>query len=365
MRYVFVSYNYSPDFTTPESWFTRTAGYSGIMECLSRSDEVINVKQINYTGNTVYNGVDYRFVAFDKKKTYFPLKLNQYVKSLDPDVIVIQGLHHPLQVIQLHFILESKTRIIAHHHAEKPFPWIKKYAQRLADNFIDAYLFASFDLGLDWVTKGNIASAKKIHEVMEVSSNFQPVNRAASKSKTGVSGAPAFLWVGRLNANKDPLNVVTAFLKYVKENPAACLYMIYHTDDLIVEIKDLISNDVNGKAIKLIGKVPHGDLLYWYNSADFFISGSHYEGAGTAVCEAMSCGCVPVVTNIFSFRMMTDNGNCGLLYEPGNADALLTALRQVKNMDQAAKSELSLTWFREKLSFSAIAKRIAEIAASL
>ena len=45
---------------------------------------------------------------------------------------------------------------------------LKKYAQRLADKCIDAYLFASYEMGVEWVEKGNIASVKKIRGVMEV-----------------------------------------------------------------------------------------------------------------------------------------------------------------------------------------------------
>jgi len=141
--------------------------------------------------------------------------------------------------------------------------------------------------------------------------------------------------------------------------------MIYHTDELIGGIKELISNSPVKNKIILVGKTPHDDLLYWFNSADFFISGSHYEGSGTALCEAMSCGCIPIVTDIFSFRMITDNGNCGILYEAGNEAALLSALIQTKDLDIDEKRGKSLEYFREKLSFEAIAKRIEEIAGYL
>ena len=287
------------------------------------------------------------------------------MKFLNPDIVVLQGLHHPVQLVQLRFILNKKTKIIAQHHAEKPFTGIKKYVQRIADNYVDAYLFASYAMGMDWVNKGNLASPQKIHEVMEVSSLFFPVEKVLAKSKTGVSGYPAFLWVGRINANKDPLNVVRTFLEFNINNPAARLYMIYHTEELLNEIKSLICENGNKGAIILIGKVPHDELIYWFNSADFIISGSHYEGSGTAVCEAMSCGCVPIVTDIFSFRMITDNGNCGLLYEAGSKDALLCALNQSLTLDIQKKRNRSLAYFNLKLSFEAIAKQIHEIARSL
>jgi len=365
MKYVFVSYNYSPDFDSPQSWFKRTEGYAGVMEYLSEDNTVINIKQINYEGYYRYKGVHYNFVNFDRKKNYFPHQLNRFVKSLAPDVVVVQGLHHPLQVIQLKTILPNRTKIIAQHHAEKPFMGIKKHVQRVADKCIDACLFASHNMGLEWVGAGNISSSKKIHEVMEVSSNFHPLDKPTAKLHLGICADTVFLWVGRLNENKDPLNVVSTFLKYAEINASARLYMIYHTDELLNEVKALIESHRNKCAITLIGKVPHHDLLHWYNSADFFISGSHYEGSGTAVCEAMSCGCVPIVTDILSFRMITDQGNCGILYEPGNEAELLAALKLTATINKAEKRDKSLTYFDRNLSFGAIASQIEKIAEGL
>jgi glycosyltransferase involved in cell wall biosynthesis len=365
MVYVSVSYTQSLEFDLPETWLNRIEGYIGILECLAKENIVYHINQINFEGEYFHKGVRHYFLKFGEKRKLFPWQLNRFVKNITPDIIIVQGLHNPIQLILLHLILNKKTKIIAHHHAEKPLPGIKKYAQKLADRYIDAYLFASMDMGLEWVKKGNISSARKIHEVMEVSSNFHPVEGALAEQKTGISGNPAFLWVGRLNANKDPLNVVRAFLKYLKTQPDARLYMIYQTDELLADIKALLETNPQGNAIKLIGKVPHDDLLYWFNSADFLISGSHYEGSGTAVCEAMSCGCIPIVTDIFSFRMITDNGKCGILYEAGNEAALLDVLNQIGELDLEEKRELCLSFFREKLSFPAIAKQIQEIAKSL
>ena len=279
--------------------------------------------------------------------------------------MVIQGLHFPLQVIQLGLLKSKKIKIIAQHHAEQPFIGFKKCIQKMADYFVDAYLFASKPMGLEWVNKGNLLSVQKINEVMEVSTRYHPIDKKIARIKTGINCSPAYLWVGRLNENKDPLNVVKAFLRFAAINTEASLYMIYQTEELLNDIKQLIAGSINGYRIKLIGEVLHDDLLYWFNSADFLLSGSYYEGSGTAVCEAMACGCVPVVTNIDSFKMITDKGRCGFLYEVGNEDALLNALIKTEAFTIAEKRENCLVYFQSNLSFEAIAQRIQEIAARL
>ncbi|MBV8388568.1 MAG: glycosyltransferase family 4 protein, partial [Mucilaginibacter sp.] len=317
MVYVFVTYNPSLEFDSPESWIERTEGYTGILFCLAANNTVINIKQINYEGQYLHRDVHYYFIDFGKKKKLFPQKLHELVKSFNPDIVFVQGLHKPFQFIQLGLQLNKKTKVIAQHHAEKPLTGFKKHLQRIADRYIDAYLFASRKMGLDWVKKGNISSGDKIHEVMEVSSIFSPMDKFKARQKTGVQNGLIFLWVGRLNDNKDPLTVLSAFLEFAKENTSARLYMVYHTEELLKEVKEKLNNSDQKESVTLVGRVPHDDLQYWFNSADIILSGSHYEGSGTAVCEAMSCGCLPIVTDIDSFRMITDNGRCGILYEAG------------------------------------------------
>jgi glycosyltransferase involved in cell wall biosynthesis len=366
MRLVFVSYNYSPDIHSPQEWLDRVKIYVGSLEYLNKKHTIMRVEQINYTGNFLHNGVQYYCVDGGKKKNYFPGKLNRFVKSLHPDVVIVSGLHFPLQVIQLRFRLGKKVKIIVQNHAEKPFGGLKKYLQRMADKCINAYFFASCAIGAEWVSKGNLTSEKKIYEIMEVSSVFYPVDKILARSKTQVTGNPVFLCAGRLNQNKDPLTVAKAFLKFLQIHLTARLYMIYQTEELLPELKLLINDDKNNRdAVILVGEVPHDEMQYWYNSVDFIISGSHYEGSGTAICEAMSCGCIPVVTDIPSFRTITGSGQCGFLYEAGNEKALHSALIQTMQTDVQEKRNKTLEHFKNKLSFEAIAGKIQEVATSL
>ncbi|MES2376526.1 MAG: glycosyltransferase [Bacteroidota bacterium] len=363
MKFVFASYISSDNYNDPAAWLERIKAYTGVLEAVAVNHEVVSVEQINYEGEALKNKVNYQFRKF-KKRSYFPLKLNLYISQQKPDVIFIHSLHFPLQVMLLRLILGLKPKIIIQNHAEKPFTGIKKKLVRLSEGSVNAYLFTSLEMGLNWITKGNLTSPKKIHEVMELSSFFYPISKETARAKTGITEANAFLWVGRLDQNKDPLTVIKAFLKFADVTSSACLYMLYHTEELLPQIQQLLSNEPNAAAIKLIGKVPNEELLYWHNSVDFIVSGSHYEGSGTAVCEAMSCGCIPIVTDIFSFRMMTDNGKIGMLYEAGNGVELLAALQQTATLYISAEKEKALAYFKSTLSFGAIGGRIGAIAAS-
>jgi glycosyltransferase involved in cell wall biosynthesis len=366
MKFVFVSHNYSPDVHSPRDWFERIKIYTGSLSCLSKAHSVIRIERINYTGSCLHEGVQYYFGDYGKGKLHWPWRLHRFIAGLDPDIVVVAGLHYPWQVIQLRWRLGRNVRIIAQNHAEKPFRGIKKIVQRLADRYIDAYFFSSSEVGSEWVAQGNLASAEKIHEVMEVSSVFRPSDPEAARLQTGVRGSPAFLWVGRLDQNKNPLMVVRAFLQFTRSRPGPRLYMIFHTMELLVDIERLLDEEKGARdKVILIGTQNHGRLQDWYGSADFIVSGSWYEGSGAAVCEAMSCGCVPILTDIPSFRMMTGHGLCGRLYAAGDQQGLLSVLQATSDMDIAAERRKALEQFRSKLSFEAIAAGMENVAAAL
>jgi glycosyltransferase involved in cell wall biosynthesis len=356
MRIVSISYSYIPGFTAPETWLQRISFYTGILEQLAKKHEVFSIEQINYKGICKHNNVEYHFINPGKNVGYLPVKMHRYIKTLNPDVIFVNGFIFPLQIIQLRSVVGKKVKIVVLHRAEKPFNGVKKYLQQLADKCVNAYLFSSVEFGDMWMKHGIIKDKKKIHQVMQSSSPFQPLNKDMARSFLGVEGLPLFLWVGRLNANKDPLTVIKAFKNYLKIQPGARLYMIYQTTELLDEVKKIIGNN---EAITLVGEVEHKNLQYWYNSTDFIISGSHYEGSGIAISEAMSCGCIPIVTNIISFKSMI--GNSGFMYEAGNEKELLWALVKTKELNIENERSKALEQFTNELSFEAIGRKIETV----
>lgn len=366
MKIVSTGYNKTSEFSNPQDWLKRISFYTGIIEELAKKHEVTSIERIDYEGIHQKNGVYYHFINLKRKVVLFPRRMHRFIKRQDPDVVLVHSFNFPLQIIQLAWTLGKGTKIIVQNHAEKPSPGLRRIFQRAADRYISAYLFTSAEMGMEWVEKSIIGNSKKIVEIMEVSTTFHVIDKKTGDSIAKISNGTVFLWVGRLNANKDPLTVVKAFIHFLSFQPLARLNMIYQSEELLPQIKELInSNDKAKEAIKLVGRIPNQQLQEMYGNADFFISGSHYESGGVAVCEAMASGCIPILTDILSFRKMTGSGKCGLLYEPGNDKALLQSLLQAEKMDIEKERDKILKQFKEELSFEAIAKRINELVARL
>jgi len=359
MKLIFISYISSPEYNHPKEWLKRIEGYIGILENLTPANKVISIERINYEGEYQQNGVQCFFIRLKRKIVRFPFRMHRLIKNLQPDVVFVNGFIFPLQIIQLRLKLGRSVKIVVLHRAEKPFNGFRKYLQKQADKCVNGYLFTSSEFGNEWLQKGIISSRHKIHEVIQASSSFHPEDKTTARASLSVTGAPVFLWVGRLDANKDPITVIKAFIDSLSFQPSARLYMIYQAEELLAQARYLISLNSKAKeAIRLIGQIPHEQLQSWYSSADFIISGSHYEGSGVAVSEAMSCGCIPIITNIASFRRMTGPGKCGLLYEPGNDKELLEILLQTNELDREQERGKVLKQFGNELSFEAIARKI-------
>ena len=319
------------------------------------------IKHLNYNGSFCRNNIEY---IFFKRKGFFcriPFKTHRFIKSIKPDIILIEGHVFPIQVIFLRLTVSRKTKLLVQHHGESPFRGIKRLLQVLAGRCIDGFIFTAKENANLWIKANIISIRQPLYEILEGSSNFHKyIDNSDIKKNLGISGDLNFLWVGRLNYNKDPITVLKAFKSLLTFYPTAKLYMIYQDGTLLDEVKSVISEEMELN-VSLIGMVRHVELEKWYNATDFYISGSHREGSGYALIEAMSCGSIPVVTNIPSFKKITAEGSIGFLYEPGDSSSLTNIMCKACKADKVQMSEKVIQHFRSHLSFEKIAADIEKI----
>lgn len=297
---------------------------------------------------------------------YLPVTLCRCIRRESPEVVMVHGFTFPVQLLLLRVLKSKKTKVIIQHHAEKPFAHpVKQWFQKIAYAQADAFLFASLALAKPYLEAGIVKDERKLHEVMEGSTLFNPISKTEARAGLNIGSEAVFLWVGRLDANKDPLTVLKAMRLFKDAGNAFTLYMIYGTNELEEEVRNYIAEHHLEQNAILIGQTEHEALESWYSAADYFIAASYYEGSGIALCEAMACGCIPVVSNIASFSTMTEQGRYGLLFEAGNEQALFEKLSSLDNLDKTSMRASVIRHFQKHLSLEAIGKRFLAIAAPL
>ncbi len=329
----------------------------------------VNIKVVKHfvrDAKVWVEGIPYTLFRGLNKPGYVSFKTLRHIAAEKADVILVQGLGFPVQVLMLRLWLGKKTTIIAQHHAERPMHGIGRLLQKMADKYIQGYVFTVWDNAEEWFALNIIRDRRKYHELLELSTSFSPKNKQEARLKKGIPPGNIFLWVGRLDANKDPITVLQGFAGYLENNPNALLYMAYQENNLLAEVQGLVNgHPLLRSNVYLLGKIPNNELQDWFSAADFYFSGSHREGSGTALVEAMACGCIPVVTNIPSFNKITGNGQYGFLYEAGNPHSLRTVLNNLPTTGRGLLSAAIVRYFEEQLSQKAIADGLFNICTQL
>jgi len=264
---------------------------------------------------------------------------------------------YPLQLRALRNSLPPDCSIVVQHHADGPWPTLLRPLQRWGLRAADGFFFAAQDLADWWVDHGLISKRQSIFQVMEGSNDFRCQDRVIARARTKMAGSPVVLWVGRLIPLKDPLTVLEGFALVLQHAPQARLYMAYGTDAMLPAVRERIAaSKTLSEAVILLGKIEHSQLEDIYNSSDYFVLGSHHEGSGFSLAEAMACGVVPVVTDIPSFRVMTDGGRLGACWRPGSPGDFVDKFLCVMGRPLEQLSSKVHSFFQSQLSYKAIAR---------
>ena len=319
-----------------------------------------------------FEGVDYLFLKDNQPgmprpwntTRKFNKDLVQVMKDRKVDII---HAHNPFNAGGLYALstyLKEYPIIVQDHVGVQKIrrnPWWL----RLGLSKVQKVIFSAQGQEADWVKK-KVLDPEKIHFVMENTSPFKMQPRPGARRVSGMNGAPVFLWVGNLNTNKSPFTVLRAFEQVLIRNAEARLYMIYKSKDLEQEILAWLKERPGlSQAIQLLGEIDHTQLEYYYNSADYFLAASHKEGSGYAAIEALSCGVVPILSDIPSFNSLTGNGQVGALFQVGNHDSLAKVMIETLKKPLLKEKTRTEAYYQDRFSTEALGKNMKQIYESL
>lgn len=370
MRIVDVSFYYDDDIASEEALLQQHYTTVGWAEALQRKAvEIIVVKRYKRDHACIKNGVQYYFIKdrFSGNLKYWqiPFSFLKRIAALNADVVHVHTFPSSFPVFVWRYMLPATTAIVVQNHGGKVAEGIKSKLYKRMSYVTDAFFFTDAEQGKHWFNSKS--KLRKVMPVMEgatffdfetrdIARTFTYADRNIARQKAGWQGNPVFLWVGRLDNNKDPLTVLDGLEMIFSKHTDATLYMVYNDNDLLHKVQQKISNNTTlNSRVYLVGELPHEKMEMYYNSADYFVLGSHYEGSGYALSEALSCGCIPVITDIPSFHMMTDKGKLGALWKVGDKDAFVEAVNKAMAKPLQSEAKACIEFYKHHLSFDAIA----------
>ncbi len=355
--------NYGGDFSaraTPEQALGELRTLTSWAQALRLAGANVTVFQgFHRDAKAHLDGIDYELVAgrFSPRlsRRRIPWRMHRAVKRWQPDIVHLNGLLYGAQARFLRGSLPASSHLVLQHHGEQPDDGVVRHLQRWGLSAADAFFFTARSLAEGWQRRGLIRTSQPIIEILEGSSHLQTLDPSAARAASGLVGNPIFLWAANLDANKDPLTILDGFEATLSELPEARLYMAWRLEILLPEVRQRIATSPALQShVELLGPIPYADIEPLFNSADFLLQGSHRESCGFSVTDALACGAVPIVSDIPTFRVLTQDGAVGHLWPTGNAEALRRVmLTAAKQTHRPSRQEVR-RFFEEHLSFEAI-----------
>jgi glycosyltransferase involved in cell wall biosynthesis len=324
-----------------------------VAEAASQSGSKVSVVQASSRSERLErSGVYYHFLPFDDAE------YRALLRSLAPDVFHVHGLDFPHQVRSLSELSPGVPIILQDHASRPPRIW-RRASARHGMSVAAGVAFCAFDQARPFAKAGLIGASTKVYAIPESTSRFSPGDRDEARCATGIEGDPAVLWVGHLDANKDPLTVLEGITAAMRELPQLRFYCCFGNAPLLRAVQSRIASDTRLRdKVHLLGRVPHERIELLMRAADIFVLGSHREGSGYSLIEALACGLPPVVTDIPSFRSLTGEGSVGKLWPCNDPLALCQALQSIAFRGGSEMRAIVRSHFERELSFNALGVKL-------
>ena len=370
LRIVQANAVYDPAAKTPAALLDLYRTLTEWSTAVLRAGAAVSVVQRFHTTATIErDGVRYEFIA-DREPPWLSAKgaPPPFVDAIAREaagVVHVNGLIFPQLVAAIRAKCGPQATIVVQHHGGE-FPirgsglvglWQRqRWKGGLAA--ANAVSFTAAAQAEPWRGAGVLANQRVI-EIIEAGTTLREVGRDRARTAIGATGAPLILWVGRLTTNKDPLTVLDGLERALPQLPDARAIMVFGDDTLIESVEQRVrESSLLKERVMLAGRVNHDEMPNYYGAADIYVSGSHSEGSGYALIEAMSAGVVPVVTSIPSFRAIA--GDEHARWMPGDPEDLARALVHTATTNLDAQKIAVKDRFRRALSWEAIGTRTVE-----
>jgi glycosyltransferase involved in cell wall biosynthesis len=324
--------------------------------------EVHVIQGCGHDEHLTRQGVDFHFVrpAVGERAITGSARFAALVRELRTDVFHVHGLAFCSEVLELARLAPGTPLLVQDHADRVPRPW-RRTPWRVAARHVSGYSFCAMRQSEPFARAGLLRPEARVFEIPEASSDFQPGDHERARRTTGLHGDPALLWVGHLDSNKDPLTVLDGFAQCSEQLPHATLWCCFVNSPLLGRVERRIARDPRLRdRVHLLGRQSREAVQALMQAADLFVIGSHREGSGYSLMEAMATGLPAVVTDIPSFRALTAGEPRAYLWKPGDAQSFRGALLSAHSARRADTRSMVRAHFDRYVSYSKVGRRFVQ-----
>jgi glycosyltransferase involved in cell wall biosynthesis len=359
-----ISFFNDPEARSPAQLLNEWPTLVDVAEAASQSGIRVSIAQAStHSEHLLRNGVHYHFLPFGNALSTNEDNrvFGELLRTLAPDILHVHGLGFHRDMLSLRSLAPT-IPIVLQDHADRPPRYWRRPSWRRGLSVAAGISFCAPEQARPFIDAKLVRPETSLYAIPESTSRFTPGDRQGARRATQITGDPAILWVGHLNANKDPLTVLEGTSAATRALPGLRLYCCFGTAPLLRDVQHRIAADsaLRGR-VHLLGRVPHERIEHLMRAADIFVQGSHRESTGYTLIEALACGLPPVVTDIPSFRSITSLGSVGRLWPCGDPRALCDALRWAAARTDFAARAAARAHFDRELSFAALGSKLVSM----
>ena len=173
--------------------------------------------------------------------------------------------------------------------------------------------------------------------------DYEPEKEESSVLRIGMASR-----LERIQKRMDQLPEVILLLE---ERNIEYILEIAGTGSLMEELNDFIgSNHLQNKII-MRGELNSFQMRDFWRKTDVFLSISDFEGCSLAMLEAMSFGCVPIVTNVSGVDEIVEDKVNGFVCPIGNMEKIVDSIELAANMNIKHMEKNAQKTIREKCKY--------------
>lgn len=318
-------------------------------EWASRGHEV-NISVLNLKDDINTHLLDKRVKVTElgvSRLRYAAFPMVKYIKKNKPKFMFVFGNEMAIIINKLKKLHLVNTKVIVRvlnnvnislSKEDNVSPVVEQYLKSAQKQLSDMdYVIAQCRDMRNMIVDKKLVTEDKISVVYNPVSKglLQKVEDIVSGQKVSSEAKTRITFIGRVDPQKQPLQLIEAFNKIVSQVPEATLRIV-GDGSLMEQTKELVEKYGIGKSVIFDGI--RKDMENVYSQTDVVILSSQYEGMPNTLIEAIGCG-IPVVSYncpIGPAEIVEDGVN-GFLVEQDNtemlADKTVLALKQSWDRD--------------------------------
>ena len=136
-------------------------------------------------------------------------------------------------------------------------------------------------------------------------------------------------YAARLVKQQKRADLLVDLIACLEQRRIDYVFQIAGEGDCEAIISDYIVKNKLEEKVQLLGRVPKEKMNQFWSNQDVFVNVSEYEGTSLSMLEAMSYGCVPVVTEVSGAREFISEGENGYICPVGNLSVISDCIQDL------------------------------------